>query len=92
MAISLTLSSNAIVKPRTPRHGGLARRVSLGVAVVAIAIAAMAGEYLAGPPSPEASTGMRSEAAFTGEFADGLPVYRLAPITVVASRGTDPAK
>jgi hypothetical protein len=69
------------------------RRVSGFLAVlVALGIAVAVGEYFVATPVSEASTGAMAPAAFSGEFADGVPVYRLQPITVVARRDREASR
>ena len=92
MEISLTLSTIDAGQHKFRRVAS-GRRASLLVgALIAIGVLATAGEYLAASPSSEASIGATTQAVFSGEFVDGVPVYRLPPITVVARRGSLPGK
>lgn len=46
----------------------------------------------AAPAQPQRSTRVAPAAVFTGEYVNGLPVYRLPPIDVVASRKAELAR
>ena len=70
-------------------HGRAARRLS--AALLAAGLAATAALILGAGENADLSAGKaRSEAqrvgVFTGEFANGIPVYRFPPVTVVATR------
>ena len=77
-------------------HPGARRRrqslVASAVLLIAIVTPAAGcekslGRWIAGAPIEE-----RGVATFTGEFVNGVPVYRLPPITVVTRRPTGLAK
>ena len=88
MAFSLTVyHANTCWAGR--RRKGAGRSVStFTAALIAIGLMVAAGEYFAPMPQPEASVDARPQGAFTGEFVDGVPVYRLPPITVVPALGS----
>lgn len=77
------------VAPR--RHGP---GIALAVALVAVAVAAVLALGARSPkgraaqPATEAATA----AVFTGEFVGDVPVYRLPPVHVVASRSVELAR
>jgi hypothetical protein len=63
----------------------------LSVAALAVALAAFAASTLSGvldtgPLAGKAAGQARRVGVFTGEYANGVPVYRLPAVTVVASR------
>jgi hypothetical protein len=64
------------------------------VPVLAVTLAACGMLMFGGEPAaPAPGTGVQAErpmvAIFTGEFVDGMPVYRLPSITVTARRGAE---
>ena len=65
--------------------------VASGALLIAVAAPAAACEKSLGRIEA-APIEERSVATFTGEFVNGVPVYRLPSITVVARRPTDVAK
>ena len=63
----------------------------LAAVVIAAAVAAVGG----GAPAPATGTATGQERVvgeFTGKFVNGIPVYRLAPISVTASRTAELAR
>ncbi len=73
-----------------PRHAVVV--VALAAALIAVAFAELAGDRVVQAPAPAAATDARAEGVFTGEFVDGVPVYRLPSITVVADRDAEIAR
>ena len=55
-------------------------------------IVSIAFEATAGEPAGTASDRSRPVGVFTGRFADGIPIYQLPSVTVVAKRKAELAK
>ena len=58
-------------------------------AMASIELPALAGDKAAPPPPSRTSNDSRWVGVFTGEFVNGVPVYRFPPITVVANRDAE---
>jgi hypothetical protein len=76
--------------PSSAPHGtnrGSAARALLAIAVGALVISGIAG--CATESTQKASTTHAAPyvGSFTGEFVDGVPLYRFPPIEVVGTRG-----
>ena len=74
---------------RAGAHGLRAVRRSaqlVAAALIATAMAASAGKSTAPLRPPDASAQSPMVGVFTGEFVNGVPVYRLPPIAVVGHR------
>jgi hypothetical protein len=70
---------------------------ALCIFAFAVALAAQVGSAAAGEPSSAnrataTATGPAAIGTFTGTYQNGVPVYRLPPITVSASRAVETAK
>ena len=76
------------------RHSGTARRAAifLAAALMANVLPLSAGELAAPAPRGGVSAANPHAGVFTGEFVNGLPVYRLPPITITASRDAELAR
>jgi hypothetical protein len=57
-----------------------------------VAFTGLVADRVVQAPAPAAATDARVEGVFTGEFVDGVPVYRLPSITVVADRDAEIAR
>ena len=56
-------------------------------AALAVAVPSTPGAGAnADPPAGRARSEVQSVGVFTGEYANGMPVYRFPPVTVVATR------
>jgi hypothetical protein len=78
-----------------PRRVGDLRRLAIpliGAAVLGTAIPSLAAEPGASSPTGAAPTPKAMAAAFTGEFVNGIPVYRLPSISISANRKAELAK
>jgi len=62
----------------------------LVVALIATVALGAAGVAIGSPPTSKTQAQMVG--VFTGEYVNGAPVYRLPPVTVVASRKVERAK
>ncbi len=92
MANSLTFSASH-ARPVALRYRGTRWSWSLLVAVLfAVGFVELAGDRVVQAPAPAAPTDARVEGVFTGEFVDGVPVYRLPSLTVVADRDAEIAR
>jgi hypothetical protein len=82
-------------RARGQTGGARTGRPRLGLAVTVLAAIAaafvIAGSFwqsgIAAPESAPAARAAPAVGVFTGEYADGLPVYRLPSVRVVARRG-----
>ena len=76
-------------------HGLRAVRLSaclVTAALIATATAASAGKATAPERPPDASAQSPMAGVFTGEFVNGVPVYRLPPIMVFGYRESELAR
>ena len=92
MTTSLTYESTI---HRAGAHGLRAVRLSaqlVAAALIATAMVASAGKSTAPLRPPDASAQSPMVGVFTGEFVNGVPVYRLPSITVVGHRESEFAR
>lgn len=82
---ALSISLKAIMNSLTSRTGGFLLWAAGLVATVAFAAAV--GAY-----AGNASDRSRLIGLFTGRFADGIPIYKLPSVTVVANRNAELTK
>jgi len=77
-------------------ESGLGKRPAASVLAAifasALAAAATAGVAAADVPAGKAPGVMPTVGVYTGRYANGVPVYRLPPVTVVGSRTAELAK
>lgn len=59
--------------------------------LLALTSSAIAAEAVAPASSTASQSGTKMTGVFTGQYVDGMPVYRLPPIEVIAKRKTRPA-
>jgi hypothetical protein len=73
---------------------GKGRTVTLAAAILAsaVAVAAAIEGFATGAPAQGAPAGNATAGVFTGRYANGVPVYLLPPVSVVAIRKTEIAK
>jgi hypothetical protein len=82
---ALSISLKAIMNSLTSRSGGFLLWAT-GL-IVTVAFAAITGAYAGNASDPGRLTGV-----FTGRFANGMPIYTLPSITVVADHKAELAK
>jgi hypothetical protein len=90
-----TLLTSANIIHRAGAQGLHAVRLSayfVAAALIATATAGSAGKSTAPERPPDASAQSPMVGVFTGEFVNGVPVYRLPPITVVGYRESELAR
>jgi len=92
MANSLTLSASEPPSKAFRYRGVRWPWYLLGAALIAAAFAELAGDRAVQAPPPESATHVQAAGRFTGEFVDGVPVYRLQTVTVVADREAEIAR
>ena len=64
----------------------------LAAVLIATAVRTSAGEAAAPQRTSPVSTQQRVIGVFSGEFVNGVPVYRLPPVVVVAGRKAELAR
>jgi hypothetical protein len=62
------------------------------IVLLAIGTPAVAVEKTVPQPKDNASIEAQNVGVFTGNFANGMPVYRLPPVSVIAHRKAEEAK
>jgi hypothetical protein len=62
------------------------------IVLLAIGTPAVAVEKTVPQPKDNASIEAQNVGVFTGNFANGMPVYRLPPVSVIAHRKVEEAK
>ena len=70
----------------------LVRATLVTIVLIATGVSATAAETTVPQPPSKSSTESQNVGVFTGNFADGMPVYRLPPLNVIGHRKAEQAK
>jgi hypothetical protein len=69
----------------------LVRGIAAGLATALLAALIIGGDYTTRDAAPATPSPPRAVGVFTGNYADGVPVYRMPPVDITGSRGANPA-
>jgi hypothetical protein len=69
----------------------LVRGVAAGLATALLAALIIGGDYTTRDAAPATPSPPYAVGVFTGNYADGVPVYRMPSVEITGSRGANPA-